>query len=90
MYPDSNQRYYLRDAILPGDTIRLFKPGKYGWLDEIALNKNRKLNLFFYQIDSTREYFDTDSMNKNRFYQQISLTQHQLDAAHWLVKFSGK
>ncbi|WP_125932407.1 hypothetical protein [Hymenobacter glacialis] len=86
----NHPEFYLGHQILPGDTSAQTIPGKDAWIIEIQTNRNRRLNLFIYKIDTVRKYHDMALINKKRLFKQISLTQEQLEINNWTVKISDK
>jgi len=85
-YLSPNSRF--RQSAFPSDTVRLTVWGKQGWLDTVKHSRNKKLNLFVFSLDSVRKYQNMDTIKSKHLYQRISLTEHQLKAQNWVIKFS--
>jgi hypothetical protein len=83
--------YYLSNGILPGkSTSQALFGSKTAWYQEIRLSKNKQLNIFMYTNDTLAKRNDMSYPNAKRLYHRISLTQAQLDASNWKVKFFNK
>jgi hypothetical protein len=78
--------YYLNNAVMPGESENLVKPGSTkGWSFFISESANDKLNLFVYNIDSLKKYQSIDTLIKNRLYTRYSFTEKELEKTDWKV-----
>ena len=86
-YPSLNKpEYYLSNIILPNDTAEQTIPGSPDeWTREVDRSKNKKLNLFIYQADSVRTYYNMDSLNQKKRFKRVFFTLDELRAANWNV-----
>jgi len=76
--------FYWSTRILPDDTMKLTKHGKNGWEFAISKNRNKKLNLVVYRIDSLLRYKSIDTLKK-RIYKRYELSKNELNDNNWRV-----
>jgi len=84
-YSLSDQEYFLKKEVTPGDIIILHYMGQGGWPGRVQHNKNQKLNLFVYHSDSVRKHdYNFDAL-EGRELEKISLSLEELEARNWHV-----
>ena len=80
--------YYSRSAIYPNESSNLIAMGsKREWSNKIDNNKNKKLNLLVFNIDSM-EVYGVDSLVRMGFFNTYIISEDILEASNWKVKIS--
>lgn len=84
----SNIDFYIRDKIMPGETVAKTKPGSTnGWPFLIQKSHNKKLNLFIINVDTLIKYNNWDYIRNNRLYKRYELTEEELNRNDWIVEY---
>jgi hypothetical protein len=89
MRGNDNVRYFIRDKVFPGDTIRKNIPGsQHGWQSIIERSVNGKLNLFFINVDTLIKYNDWEYIKENKLYKRREFSIDELEALNWAVYYN--
>jgi len=84
-FPSVNHTYiYLRDSIKINDTINIQEYNRKPWPWFFETSKNRKLNLFIYNINSLKIY-SIDTLIKRKIYKRLTFSKAQLEKLNWTV-----
>lgn len=84
----SNLDFYIRDKIMPGETVAKTKPGSTNsWPFLIQKSNNKRLNLFIINIDTLTRYNDWEYIRNNRLYKRYELTEEDLNRSNWIVEY---
>lgn len=85
---NENIAFYIRDKILPGETVAKNKPGSTNsWSFLIQKSNNKKLNLFIISIDTLTKYNNWEYIRNNRLYKRYELTEEELNKKNWIVEY---
>lgn len=86
VYPTVNHtEVYLRQSILVGDTREVLEYSGKPWPDFFEISRNKKLNLFIYNVDSLLPYKSIDTLIKRRIYKRLSYSLAEIDSLNWIV-----
>lgn len=86
---NENIRYFIRDKVFPGDTIRKIMPGsQHGWQSIIQRSVNGKLNLFFINVDTLLKYNDWEYIKENKLYKRREFSIDELEELNWTLYFN--
>jgi len=67
------------------DSIKLVEYSLKPWPRFFERSKNKKLNLFIYNIDSLRAYKDIDTLIKRKIYKRLEYSEQDLNRLNWTV-----
>jgi len=86
---ENKVEYYYRESILPKNKRTFAFPGKVKeWSQYISKSKNKKLNVFFYNVDTLKKYEDMDFINRNRLYiKKKAFTESKLNKLKWIIEY---
>ena len=59
------------------------------WPRAIAYSKNKKLNLFVFNVDSLRHYNSIDILIKRRIYKYFKFNEEELEKLDWKIEVSN-
>lgn len=81
-----NISVYDISEIKPSDTKSIWN--KRQWDKELTYSYNKKLNLYFFDIDTLKKYSDMDKIVKNKLWiKQMSVSKEELEKNNWVVVF---
>jgi hypothetical protein len=90
-FPSMNMtEFYLNHTVVSGATYNNVLPEKSGWEKIIYRSKNKKLNLFIYEVDSLHKYKSIDTLIKYRIYKYYTYSKEELIKDNWAVKIDFK
>jgi len=78
--------YYETIKITPNDSAYQFLPGKDAWKWEARNSKNKKLNIFIFDLDTLRKYNDMEFIRINKKYKRYEFTEEELNKCNWTIK----
>jgi hypothetical protein len=81
--------YFISQAIAPGKTERFLMPGNnIAWSNYIQISKNKKLNVFVYDLDTLKKYQNMDSIRHKKLYiKRIKISEEELNQKNWIVTY---
>jgi hypothetical protein len=77
--------YYETIRIYPKDSTYQFLPGKDAWKWETRNSKNKKLNIFVFDLDTLRKYNDMEFIRLNKMYKRYEFTEKELNNSNWII-----
>jgi hypothetical protein len=77
--------YYETIRFYPNDSAYQFLPGKDAWKWETRNSKNKKLNIFVFDLDTLRKYNDMEFIRLNKMYKRYELTEKELNNSNWII-----
>lgn len=84
-YPSVNAtEIYLMDSVIVDDTISLTTYNRKPWPLFFERSKNKKLNLFIYNLDSLKAY-GIDTLIKRKIYRKLEYSEQELDNLDWTI-----
>jgi len=85
-YPSINDtEIYLKHSILMGDTLGVLEYSRNPWPEFFEISKNKKLNLFIYNVDSLLAYKSIDTLIKRKIYKRLSYSLAEINSLNWIV-----
>lgn len=85
-YPSVNHtQVYIRDSINVSDTIEVVEHSRKPWPWFLERSKNKKLNLFIYNINDLKKYGSIDTLIKRRIYKRLQYNESELDSLKWVI-----
>lgn len=83
--------YYLSNFIEPDKEINeSIVGGKNEWDNFICSSTNKKLNIFFFNLDTLKKYNDFNIIISNKMYQHYEFTKQELEQLNWQITYSEK
>lgn len=83
----NNIEYYLMEKITPGETSIETLPGKNSWNILMQKSKNKKLNVFFIELDTMLKYNDWQYIRNNKLYHRYEYSEEELNVMNWLIEY---
>jgi hypothetical protein len=80
--------YLVSITIKPGAVRNMIMPIRsdaYSW--EIKKSVNKKLNLFFFNVDTLLKYNDLNYVYTKKLYTLYSFSEEELDSMNWIVNY---
>jgi hypothetical protein len=85
---NDNIKFFIRDKILPGETLRKTMPGSdNGWPFLVQRSVNNRLNVFFINVDTLSKYNDWRLIRERELYIRKEYTIEELEKNNWVVQF---
>ena len=88
----NNLEYYQSNIIHPKDTAALTKPGKNEWTNYVEGGTEKRLYLYFFNIDTLNKYQHKADMNyligSKRYLKRVDFTLDQLNKMNWEIYYS--
>ncbi len=83
-----NITYFLRDKIASGETFRKNRHGsENAWTFLVQGSANKKLNVFFINIDTLLKYNDWNYIKENQLYKRKEYTLDELEKHKWVIEY---
>jgi hypothetical protein len=79
-------QYYLEGSIPSGTERKLIETGTNGWEESIRENRNGKLNLVVFPLDTLQKYKDLGYLFDHGLYTYYSYTLKELNNLEWKIK----
>lgn len=81
--------YYLATALQPKESRQFSQPGSNNaWALYMQMGNNKKLSVYFYDIDTIKKYSDMDYINKNKlFVNKIEISEEELNKDRWIINY---
>ncbi|MBN1184618.1 MAG: hypothetical protein JXB49_20160 [Bacteroidales bacterium] len=88
MRSNENIQYFIRDKILPGETIKKTMPGSQnGWPFLVQRSVNNRLNLFFINVDTLKKYNDWSYIKEYKLYKRSEYSLEELENKNWNINY---
>ncbi|MGN8068231.1 hypothetical protein [Mucilaginibacter sp. 22184] len=89
----NNIEYYQSNVIHPKDTAALTKPGKNEWTNYIEGAPEKRLYLYFFDIDTLNRYQHKADMNylieSKKYLKRVDFTLDQLNQMNWEIHYKN-
>jgi len=84
LYPSQiTTETHLDHPVNDDDTTKLLEYSSKPWPQ--FFERNKKLNLFIYSIDSLEKYNSIDTLIKRKLYKKIAFSKNEIEKLNWIV-----
>jgi len=88
---ENNIEYYQSHVIHPKDTAALTKAGKNEWVNYIERGPEKRLYLYFFEVDTLNRYQHKAAMNyligSKKYLKREGFTLDQLNQMNWEIHY---
>ena len=86
-YPAINDTWlYLQDSIKINDTLKVLEYSYKPWPYFFERSKNKKVNLFIYNLELLKKYNHIDTLIKRKLYKRLEYSEKELNELDWTVE----
>lgn len=81
-------KYLIRDGLSPGETKRQTRPGSTNaWPGFIEQSNNKKLNVFFINLDSLSKFNDWNYLREKKAFTRKEYSLEELERINWIIEY---
>lgn len=76
---------YFDHPVKINDTVKVFEYDHKPWHWFFEKSKNKKINLFIYNLDSLKVYRNIDTLIKRKIYRKFEYSEQEINKLNWIV-----